>query len=127
MVVNGEVEDYQWADAPTAIALADFTAAFQPTRVVVQWHTAQELDAIGFNLYRAASLDGERTRLNAELIPSQAPGGIGGASYEFVDPDVHPGITYYYWLVFIDISGETTFGPVVVLLENPVFLPFVQK
>jgi protocatechuate 3,4-dioxygenase beta subunit len=127
MVVNGEVEDYQWADAPTAITLAGFSAEYVPLRVVVSWQTFLELDAIGFNLYRSTSPDGEWLQLNDELIPSQSPGGFGGASYEFIDPDVQPGVTYFYRLVFIDISGETPYGPVSVLAEHNIFIPFVRK
>jgi hypothetical protein len=127
MVTNGEVEDYQWANAPTAVTMAEFSAAFQPTQVVVRWQTALEIDAIGFNLYRASSLDGERTQLNTELILSQSPGGLGGAAYEFIDSNVLPGETYYYWLVFIDTSGETVFGPLQVLVARVIFLPFVRR
>jgi hypothetical protein len=127
MVVNGEVEDYQWADAPTAITLAGFSADFVPFRIVVSWQTFLELDAIGFNLYRSTNPDGDWVQLNDELILSQAPGGFGGASYEFIDPDVQPGVTYFYRLVFIDTSGETIYGPVAVLAEHTLFLPFVRK
>lgn len=126
-VINGEVEDYQWSNSPTAVTLATFEAQYRPVQVVVRWQTAMEVDAIGFNLLRSTDPDGERVQLNDKLIPSQAPGGLGGAFYEFVDTDVTPGVTYYYWLVFVDTSGEEVFGPVEALVWRTTFLPFVRR
>jgi uncharacterized repeat protein (TIGR01451 family) len=119
--------DFGFRENPTAIDLASFSAEYASRRVVVSWQTLLELDAIGFNLYRSTSPDGEWLQLNDELILSQVPGGFGGAFYEFVDTEVQPGVTYYYWLVFIDTSGETTYGPVAVMAEHILFLPFVRR
>jgi hypothetical protein len=95
---------------------------------VIHWETALELDTLGFNILRSTSLDGERVQLNEQLIPSQAPGGFGG-SYEFVDYDIQPGVTYYYWLAFVETSGEPTppYGPVQALAERSIFIPLVRK
>ena len=38
------------------------------------------MDAIGFNLFRSTSPDGDWEQLNDKLIPSQVTGGVGGAS-----------------------------------------------
>ena len=112
-VVDGEVEDYRWYVGPSAVELASFTAEPQRRAIVVSWETVSEVDAIGFNLYRADSRDGTQTKLNGTLIPSQGPGSPIGYSYSFVDRGIRVGRTYYYWLEAIDIyNGTSRFGPV---------------
>lgn len=97
---------------PLSVALSSFEADARASDVLVTWETASETDNVGFNLYRAASPTGERTRLNSEMIPSQAPGG-GGAAYEWVDSTVSTPSIYYYWLETVDLTGGTELhGPV---------------
>jgi uncharacterized repeat protein (TIGR01451 family) len=123
----GDFSYYRSPDTPTAVDLVSFTAASTPWNVVISWETAMESNTLGFNLYRATSLDGERVLLNPDLIPSQSLGGIG-AVYQFIDTDIQLGNTYYYWLEFIDASGKTEFGPVpAMILDNRLFLPVIQK
>ncbi|HXK42589.1 MAG TPA: hypothetical protein PKV82_07150 [Anaerolineae bacterium] len=98
---------------PTAVDLTDFSAAWDGDAVAVSWETAQELDNLGFNLYRGESAAGPWTRLNAELIPTQNPGAVFGATYTWLDENVTPGATYFYRLEDVDIYGVSTFhGPV---------------
>lgn len=104
---------YLSPSAPTAVELAHLDAASADTGIRVEWETASELDSLGFNVYRAESVDGPRTRLNADLIASQNPGSPVGATYQFVDETASPGVTYYYWLEAMDIHGGSLFhGPV---------------
>ena len=101
------------APEPSAVELASFAAEAQGSDILVTWETASELDNLGFNLYRAESADGPRTKLNSSLITSQGPGSSVGAAYRFVDESVEPGITYHYWLEAVDVSGMTMdYGPV---------------
>lgn len=94
-----------------AVDLATFEAVCRPTDVRVAWETTNEANNLGFNLYRAASADGDPERLNSELIASQAPGG-GGAAYEWLDTTMPGNGVYYYWLEAVDASGEATrYGP----------------
>ena len=98
---------------PTAVDLAAFTAEPQGNAIRVTWETAQELDNLGFNLYRSTTPAGPWTQVNAEFIPAQNPGATFGAVYEVLDPDVEPGTTLYYRLENVDIYGVSTFhGPV---------------
>ncbi len=98
---------------PTAVDLLSFTASAKGKSVVLSWETASETDNLGFNLYRAMAVDGERTQINAELIPASRPGSSSGAVYEYTDKDVIKGETYFYWLEDVDLSGATTLhGPV---------------
>jgi hypothetical protein len=98
---------------PTAVDLISFSASSGNGSVELAWETATELDNLGFNVYRAGSADGVRSRINSALIPSQAPGSAVGATYTFVDESASPGVTYYYWLEDVDIYGvATVHGPV---------------
>jgi hypothetical protein len=114
MVLNGEVEDYRFASSPTAVELLSFTATSIRKAIVLNWETANETDNLGFNLYRAKSVDGDRIKLNSMLIPCNVPPGSPiGASYEYTDTTVKGQHTYYYWLEDVDIYGATALhGPV---------------
>ena len=52
---------------------------------------------------------GPDIRLNAAVIPSQAPGGALGASYVYTDTyALRPGATYFYWLEDVALDGAAT-------------------
>ena len=73
-----------------------------------------EREALGFNLYRAASADGPRTCLSATPIPGS--GTSAGRDYEWLDTGAPAGQDYWYWLE--DVSWSFTsrmHGPVAVL------------
>lgn len=100
---------------PTSVELADLDVAAEGQGVHVQWRTAQESDTLGFNVYRAHTATGRKTKLNPEIIPNQvAPGSPSGAKYDWVDTGkLRLGRTYYYWVEEISISGRATLhGPV---------------
>lgn len=102
----------------TAIELASFTAAPQGDDILLTWETANEIDNVGFNVYRAESLGGQRSQLNGSLIPSQVPGSAVGAVYTWLDEGVAPDTTYYYWLEDVDTSGLASLtGPVSARVE----------
>jgi hypothetical protein len=122
---DGEVEDYALNLTPTAVELLWFNARPEGRVIMVRWETASEIDNVGFNLYRATSLEGEKARLNGELIPSKVPpGSTIGASYEWQDSRVVAGTVYYYWLEDVDIYGRATLhGPVKARALAPKLLP----
>ena len=106
----------------TAVVLTSFSAQAQDGgTILLRWETASELDNLGFNLYRAAAvgeIGAERVQLNDTLIRAAHPGSPLGASYEFNDETVRPGMTYLYWLEDVDIYGAATLhGPISVRLE----------
>ncbi len=113
-VIDGEIEDYAWDwGTPTAVTLASFDASSSGDAIHLAWETGSELNSVGFNLYRAEAAGGAQTRLNAALIPSAAPGGAQGATYEYVDESVSAGVTYHYWLEDVAADGSSTMhGPV---------------
>ncbi len=103
----------------TAVELLSFTGESTDEGALVSWATASETENLGFNLYRADSLIGERIQLNDSLIPTEVPPGSPfGGSYEFLDETATEFQTYFYWLEDIDASGETTLhGPVSVVRD----------
>lgn len=120
------------ASAPTAVVVADFWIEVHADALVACWETATELDILGFNLYRSESgQPGTYVRLNEGLIPSQAPGSPIGAYYEWNDPAVVAGQTYFYLLEIVDIYGQVTqYGPTPGSLpaagKYRIFLPLVN-
>ena len=107
--------------APTAVTLADFSAAQTGDAVLLTWETASELENRGFNLYRGTDPSAPERQLNDTLIPSQSPGNPGGFIYTWEDrADLAPGTTYFYWVEDVDMNGVATrHGPVSVDYSVP--------
>ena len=99
---------------PTAVKILWFEATSGKKIIRLGWETASESDNLGFNLYRATSEDGPRTKLNKSLIPTNVPpGSPSGAVYSYTDKTARRRTTYYYWLEDVDIYGHTElYGPV---------------
>jgi hypothetical protein len=112
--------DVQW-EGSTAISLISFKAAWLPAGdprgegVQLDWQTAAETGNVGFNLYRGTSTQGPWTPLNQSLIPSQvSAGSSGGATYEWIDHQAQPGLSYFYLLEDVDADGiATQHGPAI--------------
>ena len=123
---GGEVEDDP-SPAPTAVKLTSFAAAPAPGGILLTWETASEFNNAGFNLYRSTTAEALGMQLNEALLPSKAPGGDGGASYDFLDATALPGTAYYYTLEDVDLSGNrTTHGPVTITLWRA-YLPLISR
>jgi hypothetical protein len=74
----------------------------------IEWESAAEYDNVGYNLYGAYTLDGERYKLNRDLIPAMYPGTVMGAEYWFLTGIGHN----HYWLEDVDMYGVSTIhGP----------------
>ena len=113
-----------FAIAPTAVELASFGAAAQGNGVLLNWETTNEIDNVGFNIYRAETQSGQLIKINPYLIASQNPGSSAGAAYSFLDESALPGATYYYWLEDMDASGASTRnGPVMASRDMVKALP----
>ena len=99
---------------PTAVDLLSFTGTRMADGILLEWQTADEIDNLGFNLYRATSESGTKVKLNVDLIPTNMmPGSLVGGSYSFEDLTATTIESYFYWLEDVDTSGTTTMhGPV---------------
>jgi hypothetical protein len=113
---------------PTGFIVGGFTATPEMNFIHVQWTTGNETELLGFNLYRASSLDGEHRGVNSTLIDSRHPGTALGDEYSFDDVDVQPGKTYYYWLELKQYIGFTFFNEIATAKTNHIiFLPVTFK
>ena len=91
---------------------------FDNAEVIVEWTTASELDTIGFNLLRAETKEGPFEQINSNFIPASSDS-LTGSNYTFTDSRVRDGITYYYMLEELTLTGETSqHGPIVVKARN---------
>jgi hypothetical protein len=122
-------------EQPTAIDLISFAvkSGIDGTAIVT-WETGTEIDNAGFNLYRAASLQGPWRKINNALIAAKGDP-VSGDSYIFIDT---PGLgTFYYQLEDVDYFGVSTLhGPVMVELDTAnqdavsrieLYLPIISK
>jgi len=100
----------------TPVVLLYLSAESAENGIQVSWETATEVNNFGFNIYRAEQVDGERIKLNPELIMSAlGPGGQEGAKYQFLDETAQVGVTYYYWLEDVPLESGVTpglYGPI---------------
>ncbi|MCP4539016.1 MAG: DUF11 domain-containing protein [Chloroflexi bacterium] len=113
----------------TAVEMINFEASQWGQSVRLSWETAAEVDTYGFRILRDDAGELSNTT-EIGFVSSQLYGGIGGASYEYVDDTVVSGRTYTYWLMNADMNGiETVNGPVEVTVRHglAVYLPIVLK
>lgn len=90
----------------TAIALY-FTGNLTTTlEAIITWETETEVNTAGFHVYRSESEEGPWERVTESLIPSKSEDAFSGASYEFRDPNVEQGKTYFYQLEELETSGN---------------------
>jgi hypothetical protein len=93
--------------------------------VIVEWETASELDTVGFNVMRSESPAGPFIQVNTDLIPA-ASDTLTGSQYKYKDTDTQPGITYFYMLEEIELTGQSNqHGPISVKAQNYATLEFV--
>ncbi len=96
----------------TEVTLESFAAVPGDSSVLLEWKTATELGNLGFHVERGLSAEGPWTRLTATLIPGLGSSPVG-ATYSYGDPGLENGVTYFYRLEDVGITGETTLhGPV---------------
>jgi hypothetical protein len=114
---------------PTGVALQDFSATpLNSQAIALAWQTLNEVNLLGFNLYRSAGTDGTREKINPSLIPSQAPGSLTGSTYEFLDGAITPGVEYTYWLEAVAVDGGLTrHDPVKTVWTYHTYLPAVAR
>lgn len=89
---------YPQSSAPAAADVPIFEAHAGVDTILLVWETANEIEISGFHLYRGSTIDGPWMQLNDGAIPSQTPGSVGGARYEWRDKGVVAGAAYWYQL-----------------------------
>jgi len=89
------------------LAITLFTSQYLlPSSIEISWETESEFDTVGFNVLRSDSATGPFTRINEITIPGSADP-VAGGSYQYADPDVEPGSTYYYRLEDVEFDNTS--------------------
>ena len=122
LLVEGDIK------IPTAVTLADFSAERMVGGIAVGWQTLLEVDLLGFNVQRSTSDVPGWEQINAEMIPSQSPGGpLAAGEYAYFDMAAPPGETYFYRLEAVETDGNTYLGPVSAEAWFDIFVPLVIR
>ncbi len=115
---------YSLVIEPTAVEVASFYAVRQIfTEVQLKWSLTPGISAVGFNLYRSASLYGLFTRMNDNMIPVEP----GRYDYDFTDTLTKPGSTYYYKLEVIGTDMQPTSFRILEFGDSVIFLPMMSR
>lgn len=93
-------------DCVIPVELLYFQARGGADSVTLVWATATEIDTAGFNILRSESQDGTFEKINDVLIPGEG-GPTQGAQYSYVDDGLQSGVTYWYQLQDVDVTGES--------------------
>jgi uncharacterized repeat protein (TIGR01451 family) len=115
--VTGSPFTINQAGMPTAVKLIAFNATAYDTGVLLDWASGDEVDNLGFNLYRDEG--GKLTRLTPEVLAGSAlTVGSGtvlsaGKHYAWWDAAGKDRQPVQYWLEDLDLSGARTMhGPI---------------
>lgn len=107
-------------ESPTLpVELSSFTAvATAQLFVSLQWVTESETNNLGFNVFRSNDgLIATATKVNFGIINGTNTSSTH--TYSFVDSEVDPETTYYYWLEMVAFDGTSSFsGSVIVNTHN---------
>ncbi len=113
----------RFAFSPSAAKLDHFQAESYSDQVLLQWKTDEEVDNLGFNLYREEN--GKRIRLNPQILAGSAlVAGPGvemkaGRSYSWWDGSSLGRQNSRYWLEEIALDGNSVWhGPIAIKFEN---------
>jgi hypothetical protein len=100
---NEDEDAVELKNVPTSVTLDKFEGFYNGVGVLLEWATLTEVNHFGFNLYRSStgSLGDEVQIINEDIIPGTG-GPNTGATYDFLDTNVVPGLTYTYWLEDVD-------------------------
>jgi hypothetical protein len=105
-------------DSPLAVVLAHLDATSTGSGVALTWETVSEIDNLGFDVYRNSTPSAPGAQ--QVFVPSLAPGNSQGASYQWLDTNVSPGSTYFYWLENVSTGGiATRHGPIGIEYQSP--------
>jgi hypothetical protein len=93
-------------DLPLPVTLVSMSALGADELIKVMWATESEYDNLGFHLYRSTNQTNGFARITSDLVPSQGYTAVT-QYYEYIDDrDLINGVTYYYKISDVDVSGR---------------------
>lgn len=93
-----------FSDSSLPVFLSSLTASVSDGQILLRWRTESEVGNLGWNIYRKSKQEIEFTKINDHLLPGAGNSGTL-QEYQYLDTAVKTGVTYYYYLENIDISG----------------------
>ncbi len=100
---------------PTWVAVSRFAACESAGQPTVEWHTASEMGAVGFYLWRQDRATMAFELVNPDFLPSLSSSPQGGV-YRLADPGAQYGEPMVYRLEEVDDMGRTmSYGPFTVI------------
>ena len=90
------------ADSALPVELSSFTAQRRSNKIILEWTTQSEVNHLGWNIYRSENRKGPFIKVNQSLIKAKGQ----AASYQYIDENITPGQTYFYYLEDSSIFGE---------------------
>jgi hypothetical protein len=110
----------------TSVVLTDLSVTSRMGTAVVNWTSVNELNLLGFKLYRAQVPGGLPQEIAS--LAAKYKGQIQGTTYEYVDTQVSPSETYSYTLDALTNSGTSEHFVIgTVTIDWVDFLPLVRK
>jgi len=90
------------------------------------WETVSERDNIGFNLYRIASADNSKTKINSTLIAAQGTLN-SGATYQYTDEPASG--EFIYELTNVDLQTEEHLNAQAAaeVDQRKIYIPFLSE
>lgn len=115
--------------SPTAVRLQSLTATDLQGRTQLTWQVSAAETESAWQVLRSDSASGTPKRITANPVFG-AWDGVGSLTFQFVDGDVLPGQTYWYWVQ--EVQGGETYGPVTAIVgrtggRSVTFLPSVMR
>ena len=120
---NGTPGNSGEGETPLPVELSSFSADYSSGSIVLNWITMSESNNLGWNIYRGNNEDdlinANVIQLNYELIDGNGTT-TEPSEYLFVDEqEVYDGVTYWYWLENIDVSGfSQIYSPFSIIIPN---------
>jgi subtilisin family serine protease len=94
--------DAAWNDYPTAAGVDEFVATLGNGKTYLEWKVSDEIDYVGFDIYRAATIFGGWVKINKEMIPAD------GSEYRFIDRTIPLAEGHYlYRLETVSSNGSS--------------------
>ena len=112
-----------------AVTIFDFRVVPGEQEINAYWETASEYDNLGFYILRRESGGDAYEKLPLDVPPATqitpSEDELAGASYEFVDVQVTPGIRYYYLVQGVSENGSPgeLVGPKSAIIELEIATP----
>jgi len=109
-IVTAQLADFM-ENYRVAVELSHFTATYQSSGIVLDWHTESEQDNQGFILYRGIDSPDNMVPIATYLVDPELLGAgttFEPTDYQFTDLNAPPGAVLFYQLHYVLSDGTST-------------------